>query len=248
MEFSSRLCVVLLLVLLMTTPCAKEALAASVIGSTSVYLYAIADAYVNSTAPDVNYGSSTSLILHTDSYECYSYIMFNLSSIPSNAVILSAELRVSLAHVSGYGCDIGAYYCSDNSWDESEITWSNKPDFASEPTDTVKFRWPIVMTGYKYWNLTIDQAMLSTGRLTEVLVLDWSEQYTYANFDSSEAKDDRICRSNMPPHRSTMFPWNQSKIQVKHRTLGQLKLLQHTRLVRLSQLLTLECFHRKLPS
>ncbi len=181
-----------LLLVLLVTPCAKEALVDSVVGSTTVYLYAIADAYVNSTDPNVNYGDSTSLILHKDAYESYVYIMFNLSSIPSNAVILSAELRVHLSSVSGFECDIGAHHCADISWKESEITWSNKPDFEPAPTDTVKFRAPSVMTGYKYWDVTAyAPAMLSTGRLTEVLVMNWSGWSTRADFDSSEAKNDR---------------------------------------------------------
>ncbi len=181
----------LLLLMLLVTPFAKEVSAETVIGSKTVFLHPIADAYVNSTNPNANYGSSNSLIIHTNSYECHSYIMFNLSSIPSNAVILSAELRVRLAHVSGYNCEIGAHRSSDSSWKESELTWSNKPAFESQATAAVKLS-GLVFLGYKAWNITVDaQVMRSTGRLTEVLVLDWSDQYTHADFDSRETKSNR---------------------------------------------------------
>jgi hypothetical protein len=181
----------LLLLFLLVTPYAKEALKLNaVVGSTSVTLSPIADSYVNSTDSNANYGSRNSLIVYTDSHECYSYIMFNLSGIPSNAVILSAELEVRLARISGYECNVGVHMCSDSTWTESGITWSNMPEFTSEPTDIVKFRGLVVWSGYKYWNVTVDaQAMLGTGRLTEVLVLDWSDAYTYANFDSRETGD-----------------------------------------------------------
>ena len=69
----------------------------SVIGSTTTILYAIADAYVNETSPDTNYGSNDTLIINFNSHNCFAYIMFNLSSIPSEATLISAMLRVYAA-------------------------------------------------------------------------------------------------------------------------------------------------------
>jgi len=175
----------LLFLTLLLMPLSPRPSAETVIGSTTVILYPIADAYVNSSDPDANYGSATSLEVQW--YLSYAYLMFDLSSIPSNAVILSGELELQLDYLSwSVGDSIGVYRSIDTSWTELGITWNNKPGFAPEATSTVRF------TSYWYWlpmycgwNVTVDvQAALSAGKLTEVL--KWSALGDYASFSSKE--------------------------------------------------------------
>jgi len=68
--------------------------AAPVIGLTETTLYPIADSYVNETSPDANYGLDNKLRIKFNSYLCYAYIMFDLTTIPAEATLFSATLKV----------------------------------------------------------------------------------------------------------------------------------------------------------
>lgn len=159
--------------------------AAPAIGSTTITLYPIADAHVNSSSPDTNYGNENSLYTSHNSELDYAYVMFNLSSIPTDANVISAEFKVYLSDIEGYTGSIGTHYSSNDSWTELGITWNNKPSFAETATDTVYYgMW--VSYGYDSWNVTVDvRNSLSKGKLTEVLVDHRSSSYAY--FDSRES-------------------------------------------------------------
>lgn len=157
----------------------KGVVASSVIGTTTVTLYPIADTYVNSSSPDTNYGNANRLYLRKET--AYAYIMFNLSSIPLDANIISVELKVYLSNIGGYTGSIGAHYCSNDSWTELDTNWNNRPIFAEVATGTVYYgMW--VTYGYDSWNVTTDVInALSKGKLSEVLVDHRSSSYAYFN-------------------------------------------------------------------
>ena len=145
--------------------------ASPAIGSTTATMYSVADAYINSSIPDGNYGDVDYLYARADSEQDYAYVMFDLSSIPSHANIISAKLMLYLTSIGGYVGDVNTYYCSDNSWAELEITWNNKPDFAPNATDEIYFGMFVWYNMYYSWNATADvRAALSQGKLTEVIV------------------------------------------------------------------------------
>jgi hypothetical protein len=121
----------------------------SVTASTQTSIPAIADAYVDDSNPNTNYGSS--LFLYTHNYSesvaqasagsgtqnevgpiVRSWIKFDLSQIPAQATISSAALRM---HTAMWGTrsvnKVSVSVCEDNSWTESGITWNNVP---SEPS------------------------------------------------------------------------------------------------------------------
>jgi hypothetical protein len=166
--------------------------ASPAIGSTTTTLYAVADAYVNSSSPDTNYGDLDHMYVTANSEQDFVYIMFDLSSIPSDANIISAKLMIYLSSTGGdiywYPADtIGAYYCSDNSWLELGITWNSKPSFNLEPTDTWSFSIIYYVERYKSWNITGDvRTALSFGNLTEVLKFESKTGDGYAVFHSRE--------------------------------------------------------------
>jgi hypothetical protein len=168
-----------------------------VIGSDIVSIYPIADSFVNETSPDTNYCGETLLKIKCDNYSGYAYILFDLSSIPSNAIIISADLWLTLTDIGGYGewgVTIGAHYCPDNSWSETEITWNNKPAFNTKPTDTEGF-WLVWLPSTDSWNITADvqTAFGLDKKLTEVIKFEEPKTvWGWAYFRSREASGVRL--------------------------------------------------------
>ncbi|WP_346763291.1 DUF7594 domain-containing protein [Bacillus thuringiensis] len=88
-----------------------------------------ADAYIHISFANANYGSKTQLYVDTSIYDgesrIESYIKFNLSS--DLGVVQRATIYLTIA---GGGNDFAihqAQLVSDNSWNESEIIWNNRP-------------------------------------------------------------------------------------------------------------------------
>lgn len=162
----------------------------SALGSTTVVLNPIADAYVDSANSGTNYGSSANLYVGANSVQYFTYFKFDLSSLPPNANIISATLNAYLYATGGnvyWQESIGAYYCSDNSWTEDGITWNNKPSFNPTPTSAWSFP-ALTQVGYKPWGVTADAktAQSSSGILTEVLKFVSKSGDGYALYRSRE--------------------------------------------------------------
>lgn len=162
-----------------------------VIGSDIVTLHPIADSFLNESSPDTNYGNHTQLKIKCNSYSSYTYIMFDLSSLPSNATIIHADLWLTLTDIDGYGewgVTVGAHYCSNNSWNETEITWNNKPDFEPNPTTSRGF-WYVFLPSTDSWNITVNvqTAFSLDKKLTEVITFEQPQtEWGYACFKSRE--------------------------------------------------------------
>jgi hypothetical protein len=89
----------------------------------------IGDSFVKSSAGTTNYGTSVLLETSTQSVFEYIYTLWNLSVIPSDAVITNATL--CLYHGVGTG---GTWRVTNtsNSWTETGITWNNQPVSTSD--------------------------------------------------------------------------------------------------------------------
>jgi hypothetical protein len=161
-------------------------------------LYSIADSYVNASSPDTNYGNDQNLFVNASSSDLsqnFIYVKFDLSTLPQNAYIVSASLQLRLSGFSnlyygiiGGGDRINAYYCSDNSWTETGITYNNKPTFNTASTDY----WSpgmFISYGYKSWDITEDiKTAQPIGELTEVIKFsDKNGDYGHARYQSKEA-------------------------------------------------------------
>ncbi len=95
-------------------------------GSATFTEVAVADAYVNSSRANNNFGNST--ILRTDaSPTINSYVQFDVDDLPGT--IEEARLRIYTNSGSPVGVDI--HSVSDNSWDETSITFNNAPSLGS---------------------------------------------------------------------------------------------------------------------
>ncbi len=93
---------------------------------------AVKDSYVSSASADANYGTNSSLrvgyvtIPSTASYR--TLVAFDLATLPSDAVILTATLELS--QTSGSGFDIKAQALT-GAWTETGVTWNNQPTFTT---------------------------------------------------------------------------------------------------------------------
>ncbi|HLB99772.1 MAG TPA: DNRLRE domain-containing protein [Candidatus Bathyarchaeia archaeon] len=166
--------------------------ATAAIGSTTVTLYPVADAYVNSSTSASNYGSAASMYVGASSEQDFTYVKFDLTSIPSGANVISAKLEVYLSGIGGSiygfpGDTIGAYYCADNSWTELGITWNNKPNFNPNPTSLWSFGLVYTYRVYKPWDVTTDvRTALPSRTITEVLKFERKTGDGYAVLEPRE--------------------------------------------------------------
>jgi hypothetical protein len=87
------------------------------------------DAYVDSSNPNTNYGTSKTLYVDNSPIK-NSYIQFNVSGL--SKAPSKATLRIFANSTSTAGFDV--YSVSNNSWTEIGITYSNAPAFASTKT------------------------------------------------------------------------------------------------------------------
>jgi len=174
-RLTANFSILILAILIASVSLTIEVKATPVIGSETITLEPVADAYVRSDTPNTNYGDEDLLYVAFNSKFDYTYLMFDFSDVPQEAYIISAELRLYLVTTGGsiYGLPadrIGVYYCSDTSWVENEITWINKPPFDPDATDTWSFSLMYYTHEYKLWDVTEDvKRAFASGKLTEVL-------------------------------------------------------------------------------
>lgn len=104
-----------------------------------IQLYPIADAYVLSTAPDINYGASSTIRLYYGSAGNYYILKFNLTGVITQQMP-NLRFYLKLNALNRYGA--GSYYLRvhpyPNNWYEGNITWNNKPGTISYTT-TIKY-------------------------------------------------------------------------------------------------------------
>jgi len=106
-----------------------------------IILYPIDDALIKHRAPDTNYGSAEVLQTRNDygassGWAYDSFVKFDLSSVPSNATIYYAYLRLyyyKKKDNNPAGRDLNLYRATSN-WDEETVTWNTQPSCASQPT------------------------------------------------------------------------------------------------------------------
>jgi len=127
----------------------------------------IADAMVNSAVPFANYGSDDTLWVQGSAAvlgsKRMSYLKFDLSSIPDDAIITSAEFGIYFYERNGGGIggwiapEVSLHRVSDDTWTEGGINYNNQPAILtpgsiSDPfVDILQPQQP----GYLTWDLLI---------------------------------------------------------------------------------------------
>lgn len=116
------------------------------------------DTYVDVVNPDSNYGRQSYLKIM--SYESayltdiiIVWLKFNLSSVPDGAVIDGATISLHTS-VVGQTYNVQAYSCSDNSWTEVSLTYSNMPSYNTTSMDSVS-----VSTSNLWYNWSVVDAV-----------------------------------------------------------------------------------------
>jgi ribosomal protein L2 len=100
-----------------------------------IELEPVADSYVNASATSTNYGTSAMLSVEAASHgEMRSFLRFDLGELPVGAEIQSVELAVMAYDGYAWGGDGNVYtrFVSDDTWEETTITWDNQPTADAE--------------------------------------------------------------------------------------------------------------------
>jgi hypothetical protein len=152
------------------------------------------DAYVEVLQPDNNFGSSTRLATNFNfpSHIQFTYLKFDLSSIPSGEVINGAILNLYQVAGAGVGeAPVNAYRVPADNWTEGSVTWNNRPAFdvvfgtgADGHSHLGWSQWDLLGTGK--WVTTVDRSdgLLSI-MLAETPGGDTARQWCSKESDSS---------------------------------------------------------------
>jgi hypothetical protein len=113
------------------------------------------DTYVYSGLRDNNYGEKEKLEIGDDAYiqkRYRSYLQFDVSSVPDNAVIIEARLGLYLFSVNSLSCTSVSAHQVNSPWEEYGITWDYQPAFSEDPTYTEEYGCGI--NEFHYWEIT----------------------------------------------------------------------------------------------
>jgi len=172
----------------------------------NVVLNPIADAFVkDGSSSDTNYGTSTSIEVTLNAgARRDAYLKFDLSTI--SGPISNAKLRMygRLVNTNTSSVSTAVYGVSSTSWEESSITYTNKPTVGSTALASVNVA-GITWTWYE-WDITSYlESERSAGRTTVSLALvntTVSDPYTW--FESRE-------NSNKPQLALTFTPFSEEQ-------------------------------------
>jgi uncharacterized delta-60 repeat protein len=118
----------------------KPSVTLDIIDDETTTLFPLADALVKQgTNADTNYGTVRTLQSRAKTgNNRRSYLKFDLLGISSNKTITNVKLRLfgNLDGVSNTNIDAGVYFSSNTTWDESTLTWTNKPANGPSPIAT----------------------------------------------------------------------------------------------------------------
>ncbi|CAN5363471.1 hypothetical protein BH09PLA1_BH09PLA1_05120 [soil metagenome] len=134
---------------------------------------ALQDAWVQGgSAADTNFGTSESLLVKnykTDAYERDTYLQFDFSSVD---VLSKVRLRVfgALSSVDNANVPIGVFNAGKSSWDESTITFNNRPALGTKQAEATVS----VHTTQQWWEFDLTsliKAEKANGRNVLTLIL-----------------------------------------------------------------------------
>jgi hypothetical protein len=96
------------------------------------------DSFIHSAFPNKNFGDETyGMIGKVDDFSVRTYLQFDLSSLSSDSVIVSADLKLyQYAGTDTENFNIGVYSISDL-WGEDGITWATQPNYDFTPEITI---------------------------------------------------------------------------------------------------------------
>ncbi len=97
------------------------------------------DGYMFKGNPDTNFNSSELIIGYGFGLNdiLRSFLQFDLSTVPANATIVSADLKLfQYESINMEGLIIGVHQVKEP-WSENTLTWTNQPSYDAAPEDTI---------------------------------------------------------------------------------------------------------------
>jgi len=112
------------------------------------------DSMVVNQLPDTNYADNVYFSLGNLSASVFlrGYLQFDVSSIPTDAVIVDADLKLYQYQTIGTEDFIIGLHQVTESWEESVITWNNQPDYLPSPESTATIT--VGATIWLSWDIT----------------------------------------------------------------------------------------------
>lgn len=146
------------------------------------------DTYVDSNNPNSNYGGQTNLDIEyvltgtfpfQIDYIDIVWLKFDLSSIPNAAAVDMATVQL-YAWLVGETYEIHAHSCSDNSWTELTLSYSNMPGYNITSMDSAT-----VLTSDQFydWNV-IDAVTTALNSKSTAITIVLSEPSPHSSFNS----------------------------------------------------------------
>ncbi len=169
-----------------------------------------ADSYVRDGAPNANFGTNTYMRCKDDpggSYSRWSYLRFAVPNV--RGTVERVVLRLKVVGVSGSGGTHTAYRVND-SWDETTITWSNRPTLGTQLASAAY----AAVNGWTEFDIT-DAFDSDDAQLSVAVVSDGSALVNYASRESGPDSPQLVVQTYSPVGddigTGTVFMCKQSK-------------------------------------
>jgi len=161
------------------------------IRSSTVSISDVADATLRSWQPNTNFGNEDALeVSWQEEGGAVTMLKFDLSSLPTTAIIDNAYLKLYLAGSSGISpVNIGAYFVT-SPWEESTVTWNTYITTSGYGLNSVI---DSTIGDYKSWDITsyvrtwiddptINHGLMLLGPLEGEYYDRWFESYEHLEF------------------------------------------------------------------
>ena len=174
--------IILILILTMSiTPVAKAADGASALQASTLTFPAEADARVHENNPNSNYGTANYLLVDgVNNPDVESFLRFTVSGVTGS--IQNARLRVYIT--TNNSANGPAAYTAGNSWNETGITWNNRPTRTSGALDN---KGATSRSSWVEYNVTA--AVTGNGTYTFVLAADSSDAIRFSSREGSRSPE-----------------------------------------------------------
>jgi len=149
----------------------------------SAIIKPIEDGYIDSLQPMINFAGSNLNVqyfnIRPQNRQRWSLVLFNLSSVPDNAVIQTAEFYVYAYDISG-SINVGVFKGFDTDWNEEELYWTDSR--LQHASRSLPITTQIDSIGwYKFAVKEYVQESLQKRKLSLVIKPYYSEGYEYAS-------------------------------------------------------------------
>lgn len=145
----------------------------------------IADTFVNVNDPSTNFGSASTIEID-GSPKKMGYLKFEVSGITGS--VESAIIQLHVTNASPFGGTI--YLVSDNSWDESNMTYNNCPSFSGQPI----YELGAVKVG-DIVDIDVTSAITGNGLYSFAIVSSHKNGADFSSKESSEYQPELIVES-----------------------------------------------------